>query len=265
MLSSIKAEIQDVVLDFFDVIGSDISCNGGVYNISVPEHYRDLFAHDLCIAFDKAATLGRACELVIPGSKILSTIMDLCINKGPVAFKIRTAGSVGSDHTESDTGTAKIRYYFLVNFSGRLDVMHMDYVDVDLHTLHGVNDTATNAFQLDTMGPNVTSTYTTALRELKKRHADTKDEFLDNAKDVFLGELEQFLNRHNSQMRELDRAINYREEKSNDLTRSKEFRFQTVDRIEDLEKEREQIVDALQQKHRVMLEYRLVACAVIRD
>lgn len=257
-MSSIQSDIQDLVLGFFDAIGSGMSSeDDGVYRITVPEKYRSLFStHEICIAFDKATASKHGCELVISGSRILSIIIDVCTNKGPVALRKPRVGN----------SSAKIRYHFFITFSGRSSVMMMDYADVDLNTVvpSETIDQPMGNSPLGWIEPSkITSTYTAALKEMKKRHGDTKATFLDDANDKFLNELEMFVNKHNSHVRELDHAINYKEHKSGDRVKSQEFRFRMADRIEDLEKEKRHLTDTLQQKHRVVLEYRLVACEVV--
>ena len=256
-MSSIQNDIQSLVLEFFDTIGSNMSGgDNGAYRITIPEKYRNLFhTSELCIAFDKETSSKCDCELVISGSRILSLIIDVCTNKGPVALKLRTGN-----------GGAKIRYYFLIIFSGRSRTMMMDHADIDLNIAvpKDINGTSVGDFPLNWIAPSkITFTYTTALKEMKKKHSNARDTFLDDANNMFLHELEMLVDKHDSHLRELDHSINYRERKSSDQAKSREFRFQTANRIDDLEKEKVRLVDALQQKHLVVLEYRLVACEVI--
>ena len=252
---SIQNDIQDLVVGFFGTVGSISGGDNGVYQITVPEKYRNFFAiRKISIAFKKEVALRHDCELVIPGSKILLQIIEICTNKGPIALRKLVIG----------TGNTTIRYHFFITFSGRSRVMMMDYVDVDMNIHSDISDLDIDTDTLRWIDrPKITATYTAALKELKKRHGDAKSAFLDNANSRFLHEMEMFINKYDSQIRDLDYAIKHKEQRSSDSGNTQEFRFSVADRIGDLEKEKRRLVGTLQQKHRVMLEYRLVACEVV--
>ena len=251
---NIQSEIQDLVLDFFNTIGSVSGRNNGVYQITIPDKYQGLFdMQKITIAFERDISSKHDCELVIPGSKILLQIINICVTKGPIALI-------------PVTGTCKttIRYHFFVTFSGRSRMMMMDYVDIDMDTYPEAHNRDTDSnMPRWADSSKITSTYTKALKELKKRHSGAKSTFLDNANNMFQYDMRMFMHKYDSRMRDLDYTIKHKEQGSSDPGNTQEFRFTVADKIEDLEKEKERIEYTLQQKHRLILEYKLVACEVL--
>lgn len=251
-------DVRRLALGFFDTIGSDVADVDGAYRITVPEEYQDIFGtHNVLLAFDEESASKHDCELVIPGSKTLSLITEYCISKGPVSLRKPNSGR----------GKAAIRYHFLIIFSGRSSLSTMDHVDVDLPNIlghnmrHGLEMTSIPAGLIDSK--EVTATYAAALGKIKKRHNSARSKFLDDANRKFSEELDMFLKQHNSCIRDLDDAINSKDRTSGNAGKIREFRFQMADQIEALEKAKLVSVEILQKKHKVVLEYRLVACEII--
>lgn len=251
-------DVRRLALGFFDTIGSDIADVDGAYRITVPEEYQDIFdTHEVLLAFDEESASKHDCELIIPGSKTLSLIAEYCISKGPVSLR----------KPDSGKGKASIRYHFLIIFSGRSSLSMMDHVDVDLTNIrdhdigHVIEMTSIPAGLIDSK--EVTATYATALGEIKKRHNSARSKFLDDANRKFAEELDMFLKQHDSCVREFDNAINSKDRTSGNAGKIREFRFQMADQIEALEKAKPLSVETLQKKHKVVLEYRLVACEII--
>ena len=110
---------------------------------------------------------------------------------------------------------------------------------------------------------NITPSYLVALNGIKKRYSEIRTNFLSDANRQFQQDFKIFAEKYNSQIRELDNSINKKEENSDDYEKIQKFRFNTVDEIKELEKEKTQLIDTLQEKHKISLEYNLIACEII--
>lgn len=255
---SMQEDIRDLVLGFFGAIGADIAgTDDGTHIIRVPESHRRVFgSQELRVAFDRDISPEHGCELVVPGSRILSQVIEICTNKGPV--RVKRADDSGTNGT--------IRYHFFMRFSGRSDMILMDHVDVKL-TLGSDADISSGgdgAGALDWMDPGeVTRTYSEALKELQKRHDGASFAFLRDANRKFRGDMKMFAGKYDLRVRELDDSIKHKDREANDSDRVREFRFQAADKMDALEEEKKSLMDTMQKKHRVVLSYELVACEVI--
>ena len=161
-----------------------------------------------------------------------------------------------------------IRYHFFVDFSGISHISKLDYMDVNLNTLQHteISDTLDDAtFLLDAKigAKNITPSYLVALNGIKKRYSEMRTNFLNDANKQFQQDFKIFVEKYDSQIRELDNSINKKEENSDDYEKIQKFRFNTVDEIKELEKEKTQLIDTLQEKHKISLEYNLIACEII--
>lgn len=250
---NLQKDIHDFVLEFFNVIGSDIICNNGEYEIDIPDRYANFFeSKNLRITFDEKIALEQRCELMIPGNSLLLKIIDVCSNKGPVTLK--------KFIMKNDVVT--IRYYFAINFSGKLDVLMTDHVDVDLNVNipESVNIKEFHLSWIDSK--QITETYLTALEDLQKRYTDKKNVFLDDVTKKYKSDLDLLVGKYDSRIRELDDAINLKATKLDSAHDSQEFRFQMIDEIKDLEKTKQSMIKVIQKKHHVTLAYNLIACQV---
>lgn len=255
---NLQNDIREITLGFFDAVNADVSDAGGVYRIKIPEAYRSTFrAQDLSITFDRDISSKHNCDLVAPGSQILSAIIEICSNKGPVVVK--GSATDGTRHT--------IRYHFFISLSGKSSVFMTDQVDVDLEpnpdpaAFDHFND---NTHPLGRIEPRqVTITYTAALKILKERYAGTVCGFMNDANKRFEEDVKQLTDKHDSHARELDGAIRRRDAGSADPDRAAEFRFRTVDMIKELENEKRHLIKMTQKRHRVVISYRLVACEIL--
>jgi len=253
---SIQQDVKNLTLEFFNAINADVSDISGIYRIIIPDTYENVFGtRNLLLAFDKGIASKHNCELVVLGNQILSSIMEICANKGPVAFK-------------STAGDAKyaIRYHFFINFSGKSNIFMTDHVDINLKSKYNlrISDHLGDEHPLRWIEPKqVLETYTHALNVLKGRYEPTANEFTANANNAFKKDLAKLTSKHNSDVRELDNAIRRKDESSEDHDKITEFRFDTIDMIEMLEKEKNHLIEVMQKKHQVMLSYGLVACEII--
>ncbi len=258
---NLKKDVQCLVLDFFNMIGSDIIDDGvGMYKIQIPKEYERVFqASELLIAFDNTVSSKHdRCELVIIGSKILSIIIHDCTKKGPIAFQ---------KYGNTPNNNLLIRYYFYVNFSGMFNHSQLLHIDIDLNTNKLVQpDMSLEKYNYtsDQFDPTkVTSSYAAALSELEHCCLNKKLKFINDANSLFCQDYDSFTDKYDIQIRELDKKINKKEETLNDFDKITEFRFNMIEKIKDLEKEKERLIQTLQEKHKIRLEYGLVACEII--
>ena len=255
-MNDIQDHIRELVLGFFRTTGSEISEDGSIYRIEIPEEYRTYFETGrIAITFGSVEASRHDCEPVVPGNKILRTVMDICAKKGPVTLRYNTGNR------------ATIRYHFFIRFYGLSDVSILDHVDVELDSPVPENFAVDGdkTLQLGWIKQrDVTSTYSYALDQLQTRHKDTVEDFLRVASQRLAEDLGVALDKHNMRARELDDAIRRKDADGSDYhDRIQEFRFDTVEKMEDLENKKASLADSMQQRHRVTLEYGLVACEVL--
>ena len=91
-----------------------------------------------------------------------------------------------------------------------------------------------------------------------------KEQFIEKANISFKNDFEIFCSRYDSEMQELDDAINEKEENSNDSQSIKKLRFANIKKIENLEKEKFNLIENVQNKHMITIDFELVAAEIIR-
>lgn len=254
-MSNIQDDVRELVLGFFRVAGADISQSDGIYHVIIPDGYRDMFqAGSISIAFEESTSSGHDYELVIPGSKVLTEIINACAKKGPIAIR------------KHKRGATTIRYHFFIQFSGLSSISILDYVDVDLESSAPKVSGIVSDHVYDQLGqliPKlVTSTYSLALDKLQERHDGARVPFLEECNRRFVEDVATFTKRHDTHMRQLNDTIREKEKNSDDFAKVQEFRFETVEMMKRLEEEKIRLLDTLQKKHKIILEYSLVACEV---
>jgi len=254
---NLQNEIKDFVISFFTTIHARFTHDDGVYNIAIPTKYVDYFhASNIVLTFDKEASKTHNCELIIPGSATLGTIIRICSRSGAISLK------------KSDTSIGKIvlRYHFFIDFSGMFHASRLMYVDVDLNTCTStqVSPVLERAeFSLDDFNTkNITPSYIAATEVLKDECQDMERKFVDAANKKFAKDFELFITKFDSQIRDLDNSI-HEKEQSVDGDESNSFMFDTLEKISHVENEKARLIETLQKKHMLSLEYRLVACEII--
>ena len=258
---NLQDEIKTMTLGFFQNIGSEIIEDKGAYKVSIPDKYKIYFQDaNLLFTFDEKIASEKGLHLIIPGSNILSLIITNCKQKGPITIK----------KSKTSIGNMIIRYHFFINFSGIFNLSKLEYVDVDLNTskLANVYDVLERViFSLEErVDPKrVTSSYIIALDEIQRRCVEITTNFLQDANKEFQHDFELFVDKYDSQIRELDDSINKKTVNFDDPEKIKEFRFDIVDKIHVLEKEKKLLIVTLQEKHKILLEYGLVACEIITN
>lgn len=257
----LQDEIRELVLSYFTRIGSRIVNNDGIYQIMIPEEYIEYFqSSTLKIIFDKDNTntmQTNGCDLVIPGSRILFKVLSQCIVKGPISVK-----------SGSGIPGIIIRYHFFIVFSGIRNVSKIKHVDINSETMQPVNtpymlcDTDFT-LQDQSISDKINKSYMAAIDELKTQCSKLSSEFIDAANVIFQTDYDVFVDKYDSQIRDLDDGINQKEVTSNDHKKIKKFRFDTLDKIDELRRDKDRMINTMQEKHKIFLEYGLVACTII--
>ena len=249
---NIQQEIEKLTLSYFKTINSEITEENGLYRISIPEKYQNYFrSSQISLTFDEKVATEQNCELINPGNKVLFQIITNCCNQGPITLK----------QTKTHTDNIVIRYHFFVDLSGIHHASKLFSIDIDLKTLQPSNVTdelEPGDFSLnDKLIPeNITKSYDVALEELKQQSEEMKNQFVEKSNSSFDSDFQLFCSRYDSEMTELDDSINEKEENS-------EYRFGTVKKIENLEKEKLALVENIQNKHQIIINYELIAAEVI--
>ena len=258
-MNDMDNDIQEFVISFFKTISSDIVQSNNIYKISIPEKYKNYFQkQNIKFTFDKETALNNDCELVIPGSIILSTIIKLCSSRGSISLKM----------TKTDNGQTILRYHFFVNFAGIHNISKLTHVDVNLDTseiTHITNTMHDADFLLDECitSEKITPSYIAALDSLKEECQDMQTKFLSDANQDFQKDLDTFTTKYDAQIRHMDDKINKKDMVSIDDEKTRNFRFENIEKIKIIEGEKTRLIDALEKKHKITLEYSLVACEVI--
>ena len=256
---NIQQEIEKLTLSYFKTINSEITEENGLYEISIPEKYQNYFrSSQISLTFDEKVASEQNCELINPGNKTLFQIITNCNNKGPITLK----------QSKTPNDNLIIRYHFFVDFSGIHHSSKLFSIDIDLKTLQPSNVTdelEPGDFSLnDKLIPeNITKSYNVALKELEQKSDYLKIQFIEESNTSFESDFKLFCSRYDSEMTELDDSINKKEEVSGNSDVVQKFRFDTVKKIERLRKEKDSLVENVQNKHQIGIKYKLVATEII--
>ena len=252
-------EIKDFTISYFNRIQSHIIQNQNKYEILIPDKYKSYFnSSRIVICFDEKIASKFNCEFIIPGSWVLDKIIKNCMNMGPI---------VSSKINENENNTY-IVYYYNIKYSGINNKSFLDSVCINVETLAPVTLNNKNQ-KIDQIGINelgskkITSTYLSSINEIKKRHMLIEQKFLKKSQDIFQNELSIFVKKYDSQIRELDKKINHKELTSDDFQKIKQFRFDVLKTIKQLEYEKTHLINILQKKHKIILDYGLIGSEVI--
>lgn len=254
----ILKQIKDLTLSFFKTIGAEINNNDGLYSITIPEKYFNYFQKsNIQITFDEKIAEENNCELIIPGSKTLFQIITNCNNKGSISLKSIPGGI-----------NPAIRYHFHLSFSGVKQHSQLFSVVVDLQKMSIIEAPANLEYveiphNFKLVSENITPSFELALNELKKNSSEIKSSFIQNGNILFENDLKLFISRYDDEIRELDESITKKESTLNDDKKIKQFRFDTIDKIEKIENEKNSLVDTLQNKHQIKLDYTLVSSEIL--
>ena len=252
-------KIQEFVVSFFRASKFQISEKSGVYTVLVPQINQNYFQKSkLVFTFDEKISNEVDCDLIIPGSKILFQIMTLCSNKGSIVKK----------RTKYPTGVIVVRYHFFVHFSSTSNTSKLFSVDVDLQKLQIANivdDLTEYDFKIEpkSLLDNVTKSYILALDDLKEKTDALKTNFINSNQSKYQSDYNVFVTKFDNEIRELDNSITEKEKTLDDLEKIKKYRFMIMDKITNLEKEKNELLVNLEKKYNIDLNYNLIACELI--
>lgn len=256
----IQKQIKELVLSFFQIIDSEIIENDRIYTITIPKKYVNYFQKSkIIITFDEKIADEHNCELIIPGNKTLFQIINNCNNKGPISIKKSLSGGSNS----------LIRYYFYVNFSGVKQNSELFSITVDLDNMQVVEPPSSLLEIMDTPSDfkinleKITPCFDVALNELKQNSSDLKSSFVNEANLSFESDFNLFISRYDDEIRELDESINQKEQNLNDFEKIRDYRFNTLEKIKNIEKDKNSVLKSLQEKHKIDLSYELIACEFV--
>jgi hypothetical protein len=255
----LENKIKDFVLLFFKISEFKINCENEIYFVDIPEKNQNYFQKSRIIfTFDEITANENNCELIIPGSKTLFQIINLCNNKGPVIKK---------DYPNSN-GYYVIRYHFFVYFSGISNSSQLFTIDVDLEKLKilNVNDALEpriSTFSSELFSKNITKSYLLSLEELKNQSTTLKNNFLNSCNDAFQLDYNLFVQRYDDEISEYDKSIYEKEKNFSDLEKIKKYRFDTLDKIKNLETIKDEMIINLQKKHKLSLDYNLIGSEIL--
>ena len=252
-------QIKELTISFFKTINAEILNDNEIYTIIIPEKYSNFFQKSkIKIAFDEKLAEENNCELLIPGNKTLFQIINNCNNKGPIVLKKSILGNMNQS----------IRYHFYVNFSGIKHNSELLSVTVDLEEMKAIElqttlEVVDSPFDFNLVSEKITPAFDIALKQLKQNSVYMEASFVNEARSLFESDLQTFISRYDDEIRELDDSINKKEESSNDENKIREYRFNTLEKINSVEKEKNSLIESLQEKHKIELNYELVACELI--
>lgn len=147
----ILEQSKELTLSYLKNIGANIEHTEGLYNIEIPKEYESVFGGiRKRITFDNEVASLHNCELVVPGSNFLSTILSELRKNGPVIYghlpkqaispseylkKIETQNCQLILNESKDEFRTAIRFYFFINVKSIKNVSMLRWVDVDLENL----------------------------------------------------------------------------------------------------------------------------------
>jgi len=255
----VQKQIQELVLSFFKTIGSEIVETERIYTITIPKKYINYFQKSkINITFDEKIADKNNCELIIPGSRTLFQIINNCNNKGPISIK----------KSHSEGMNPLIHYYFHVNFSGVKQYSQLFSIIVDLEKMQVIDlppmlETIDMPSDFKIESAKITPCFDVAINELKQNSSELKNSFVNEANNSFESDFKLFISRYDDEIRELDESINQKEKTLNDFEKIRNYRFDILEKIKNIEKEKKAVLKSLQDKHKIDLNYELIACELI--
>lgn len=141
---------KEICLNYLRKIGAKIEESHGLYSITIPREYSDLFGNVLRrITFDAEIAETHSCELAIPGSNFFSIISNEIKNDAPVLGgylkkkmshdgilkKIKTHNCETTLNSITDKNEIAVRFYFNITIKSTKTISMLHWVDVNLQSL----------------------------------------------------------------------------------------------------------------------------------
>ena len=125
-MSQIENQVNSLVLGYFSKINANIVEKNGLFDVEIPQEYSKTFGTTkLRITFDSKLSDSNDYELVLPGSNILLSILNKCIDYGPVI-----TAKLNSNKYNSNI----IRFYFYAIFESINSKTKLIHVDVNVNS-----------------------------------------------------------------------------------------------------------------------------------
>jgi len=257
--------IQDLTIDFFKIINADIKQNGDIFTITSPKKYDHLFGNEsFSITFSPKTTSESLCELIAPGSKLLSQIINLCKTKGPI-----TKGILESlkNHSGSSNRKYGIRFYFYVSFEEIEHFSELEYVDLDIESseyldlkekirLESTVDIEHINFDL------IPSLFLKASKKIRKNFEDTEKKFVQSSNEKKRDEIDKIQNEYDTIILEVESFI--KENEKNLVTESDNHKLfdDSMEKIQNIRKEQTNLIRGVSEKYKILLSFDLIAIII---
>ncbi len=298
---------KDLVLDYLKQINANIEEMDGVYSISFPSQYRELFGNTKRITFDPNVAATYACELVVPGSNILINVLNEVRKKAPVVLStlLQQDGNV-VDHLQeiqtkkchlgliqsTESKKLAIRFYYNVTLKSTTSVSDVKSIDVDLETSDVLNippETkfeSLNYFEYNSKQEKVDHAYSKAIETLEyameplileyaikinnEKQRDTDS--INLAYDRRIKQIKEDLDHQENKIKDFDRKMSsarkpetlskYVEEKKKMMWRTEKFGQKQMQRISDLQDQKQQELEVVKKRYRPLVEYSLIGSQI---
>ena len=124
-MSQIENQVNSLVVGYFSKINAKIVEKNGLFDVEIPQEYSKMFGTSkLKITFDPKLSDSNEYVLISPGSNILLSILNKCIDFGPVI-----TAKLNSNKYNSNI----IRFYFYVIFESINSKTKLIHVDVNVN------------------------------------------------------------------------------------------------------------------------------------
>lgn len=124
-MSQIENQVNSLVLGYFSKINANVVEKNGLFDVVIPQEYSKIFGTTkLRITFDSKLSDSNDYVLVSPGSNILLSILNKCVDFGPV---------ITAKFNSEKYHSRIIRFYFYVIFESIQSKTKLIHVDVDMN------------------------------------------------------------------------------------------------------------------------------------
>ncbi len=125
LMSQIENQVNSLVLGYFSKINANVVEKNGLFDVEIPQEYSKIFGTTkLKITFDAKLSDSTDYVLVSPGSNILLSILNKCIDFGPII-----TAKLNSNKYNSKI----IRFYFYILFESIQSKTKLIHVDVNVN------------------------------------------------------------------------------------------------------------------------------------
>lgn len=274
---------RDIVLDYLRQINASVVESDGVYSVSFPSKYSEIFGDSKRIAFDTDVAAEYGCELAVPGSNILTNVLNEVRKKAPVVISaLLQQESNPADHLQEiqvhkcnlglveskQSSRPVIRFYYNVTLKSITGISEIKQVDVDLETLEVLNIPSDAKFvqpdslkcdfkkeRVDFANSKAIETleyemHPVILEYLNKVHLEKQRDIdsINLAYDRRILQLKEDIDYKESKVKDFDRKIDGART-SETLAKHLEEKKKTKERVEKFrEKQRERISEIYEQK-----------------